>query len=320
MSGSSYEHALLLAAIAGFSTLIGAALPLINIKTKRKINKIKYLTFALSIAAGVMAYISLVEMMPEALEKFKSTDMPLNLNPVFAQSLFFFVGIFLCIGIDFIIEHVSGSENHFDMADGLDNIKSEMNINVRQTLQLDNSLISSHSDTEITISNDDINNDDKKNLKHLGLLTACAIIFHNIPEGVASFSSAVSDAKTGVMLTVAIAIHNIPEGLSVAFPIYFSTGNKWKAFLWGAFSGIAEPIAALTEYSILKIFNIENGDFTPFAYGTIFSVVAGIMTYISLCELLPTARSFDPKGSLTIGGFIVGMAIMATSLVLLDIF
>lgn len=160
----------------------------------------------------------------------------------------------------------------------------------------------------------------KKNLKHLGLLTAFAITFHNIPEGVATFSSAVSDAETGIMLTLAIAIHNIPEGLSVAFPIYFSTGNKLKAFLWGAFSGLAEPLAALTEYLILKIFHITNTDFSPFTYGVIFAVVAGIMTYISLCELLPTSRKFDTKGNLTMGGFIAGMAIMAISLVLLDIF
>jgi len=267
-----------------------------------------------------MAYISLVEMMPEAVEKYRSTDMPLNLNPVFAQSLFFFVGIFVCIGLDIIIERVSGSENHFDMADGLENIKSEMEISIEQAKQLEENLTNSRPDTEITISNNDIKDNDKKNLKHLGLLTAFAITFHNIPEGVATFSSAVSDVKTGVMLTVAIAVHNIPEGLTVAFPIYFSTGNKLKAFLWGAFSGIAEPMAALTEYLILKLFNIKNGDFTPFTYGTIFSVVAGIMTYISLCELLPTARKFDKKGTLTMGGFIAGMAIMATSLVLLDIF
>ncbi|OUM66624.1 hypothetical protein PIROE2DRAFT_6040 [Piromyces sp. E2] len=319
MSGSSYEHALLLAGIAGFSTFIGAALPILDIKTKKNINKIKYLIFALSIAAGVMAYISLVEMMPEALEKFRGTDMPLNLNPVFAQSLFFFVGIFLCIAVDLVIEHVSGSENHFDMADGLENIKSEMEINIEQAKQLEDGLTQSHSDTEVTVSNE-IMDDDKRNLKHLGLLTAFAITFHNIPEGVATFSSAISDAETGIMLTVAIAIHNIPEGLSVAFPIYFASGNKLKAFLWGAFSGVAEPLAALTEYLILKLFNIKDGDFSPFTYGTIFSIVAGIMTYISLCELLPTARKFDKKGNLTMAGFIIGMAIMATSLVLLDIF
>lgn len=318
MTGNSYGHALLLASIAGFSTFIGASLPFLDIKTQRNINRINYLVFALTIAAGVMAYISLVEMMPQAVEKFKIADT--KLNPVFAQSLFFFIGIFICIGIDYIIEHVSGSENHFDMADGLENIKSEFEISVEEAKKLENGLTSSHPDTDVTINNDEIKAKDKRNLKHLGMLTAFAITFHNIPEGVATFSSAISDVNTGIMLTVAIAIHNIPEGLTVAFPIYFSSGNKVKAFFWGAFSGLAEPMAALTEYLILKIFKIENTDFTPFTYGAIFAIVAGIMTYISLCELLPTARKFDTKGSLTMVGFIAGMAIMATSLVLLDIF
>jgi len=318
-TGSSYEQALLLAAIAGFSTFIGAALPILDIKTSRNINKIKYLVFALTIAAGVMAYISLVEMMPEAVQKFKASNSALN--PVFAQSLFFFIGIFICIAIDNLIEHVSGDENHFDMADGLENIKSEMELSIEQAKKIEEGLTQSHPDTDVTISDDDvIKKHDKKNLKNLGLLTAFAITFHNIPEGVATFSSAVSDTETGIMLTVAIAVHNIPEGLSVAFPIYFATGNKLKAFLWGAFSGLAEPMAALVEYLILKIFHIQNGDFTPFTYGCIFAIVAGIMTYISLCELLPTARKFDTKGNLTMFGFIAGMAIMATSLVLLDVF
>ncbi|ORX56106.1 Zinc/iron permease [Piromyces finnis] len=320
MDGSSYEQALILAAIAGFSTFIGAVLPLLNFKIKKSIKKISYLVFTLSLAAGVMTYISLVEMMPEAVNQFKSTELPLNINPVFAQSLFFFIGILLCIVFDYIIEHVSGKNNHFDMADDLENIKYEVEENIENTNKLNNGINPSHPDTEVTICIDDIKEDDKRNLKYLGFLTAFAITFHNIPEGVATFSSAVSNTKTGIMLTVAISIHNIPEGLSVAFPIYFSTGNKVKAFLWGAFSGVAEPLAALTEYLILKIFKIENTDFSPFSHGIIFAVVAGVMTYISLCELLPTARKFDNSGSITMKGFIIGMAIMAISLVLLDIF
>jgi len=318
-TGSSYEHALLLATIAGFSTFIGAALPAIDIKAFKHINKINYLVFALTISAGVMAYISLVEMMPHAVENFKSSDT--SLNPVFAQSLFFFIGIFICIAIDSLIEHVSGNENHFDMADGLENIKFEMELSIEQAKKIENGLTQSHPDTEVTVSSEDtIKANDKKSLKNLGLLTAFAITLHNIPEGVATFSSAVSDSETGIMLTVAIAIHNIPEGLTVAFPIYFATGNKLKAFIWGAFSGFAEPMAALIEYIILKTFDIEIRDFSPFTYGSVFATVAGIMTYISLCELLPTARKFDIKGNLTMFGFIAGMAIMASSLVLLDIF
>lgn len=163
---------------------------------------------------------------------------------------------------------------------------------------------------------------DKRSLKRLGVLTAIAITLHNIPEGVATFTSTLSDVNIGIMLTVAIAIHNIPEGLSVAFPIYYSTGSKLKSLLWGFFSGLSEPFAALIEFIILKIFNIKNTDFTPFIYGIIYGIVAGVMTYISLCELIPTARKYDTKsnGNITTIGFISGMAVMSLSLVLLDVF
>ena len=85
---------------------------------------------------------------------------------------------------------------------------------------------------------------------------------------------------------MAIAIHNIPEGVCVAMPIYYSTGSRLKAFMWATLSGVSEPIGALFGYLIL------GGDVSNMAYGSMFGVVAGMMIYISLIELLPSAYRF----------------------------
>merc|ERR1711935_783805 len=74
--------------------------------------------------------------------------------------------------------------------------------------------------------------EDQRRLIKMGLNTALAIGLHNFPEGLATFVAALDDPSVGAVLAIAIAIHNIPEGLCVALPIYYATGNRWKAFLW----------------------------------------------------------------------------------------
>ena len=64
----------------------------------------------------------------------------------------------------------------------------------------------------------------------MGVMTALAIAIHNFPEGLATFVATLDDPAVGGALATAIAIHNIPEGLCVSIPIYFATGDRWKAF------------------------------------------------------------------------------------------
>lgn len=151
--------------------------------------------------------------------------------------------------------------------------------------------------------------DDEK-LVRMGVMTAVAIGIHNFPEGLATFVAALSDPSVGLALAVAIAIHNIPEGLCVAIPVYYATGNRWKAFGWALLSGISEPIGAGLGWLILKDIMSE------LVYGILFGVVAGMMVNITLHELIPTAVRYDPADKVTTNSIIVGMAIMALSLIL----
>jgi ZIP family zinc transporter len=148
-------------------------------------------------------------------------------------------------------------------------------------------------------------------LKRMGLLTALAIFIHNFPEGLATFVAALADAKLGVGVAVAIAMHNIPEGICVAMPIYYATGSKWRGFFWATLSGMSEPIGALFGWLVLSD--------DPVGFGVIFALVAGMMVYISIKELLPTALKYDPRDTVATTCAVVGMVVMAASLLLFTI-
>lgn len=147
-------------------------------------------------------------------------------------------------------------------------------------------------------------------LMRMGFFSALAIAIHNFPEGLATFMAALTDPGLGVSIAIAIAIHNIPEGVAVSAPIYFATKSKRKAFWFSLLSGLSEPIGALIGFFLLSQW------FNDVTFGVVFAAVAGIMVYISLDELLPTAEEYG-EHHIAIGGVIAGMVVMALSLVML---
>lgn len=146
-------------------------------------------------------------------------------------------------------------------------------------------------------------------IKHLGLLTMLAITAHNVPEGMATFFATLDNPSIGLALAFAIAVHNIPEGISIAVPVYVATGSRIKTLAATTISAVAEPLGALLGYAVLAPF------LSPAVYGSVFGVIAGAMVYLSLDELLPTAKRYA-KGHETIYGIISGMGLIALSLVL----
>lgn len=156
-----------------------------------------------------------------------------------------------------------------------------------------------------------------KELLRMGLFSALAIAIHNFPEGLATFLSALQDPSLGAAIAVAVALHNIPEGISVSVPIYYATGHRGKAFLYSALSGMSEPIGAAIAYVALRaLVGGAGGVMPPQVTGVLFAGVAGIMVYISLDELLPTSRAYG-KGHDSLFGLLAGMAVMALSLLLM---
>jgi len=156
-----------------------------------------------------------------------------------------------------------------------------------------------------------------KKLMRMGLFTALAIAIHNFPEGLATFLAALQDPALGVAIAVAIALHNIPEGISVSVPIFYATGDRKKAFVLSFLSGLAEPVGAGVAYLVVRLF-VGGGAAAvpPQLMGVLFGGVAGIMVYISLDELLPTSRAYG-KGHDSLLGLVAGMLVMALSLLLM---
>ncbi|MBO5183005.1 MAG: ZIP family metal transporter [Bacilli bacterium] len=142
-------------------------------------------------------------------------------------------------------------------------------------------------------------------LYRVGIISMLAIILHNIPEGIATFLSSQTNIKLGISLTIAIALHNIPEGISIATPIYYSTKSKKKALWYTFISGISEPFGALIAYLFLSKYIGTDIN----VMGIILPIIAGIMTHISLFELLPTSLKYKEKKA-TIIFFIIGSVFM----------
>ena len=159
-----------------------------------------------------------------------------------------------------------------------------------------------------------VTQEEQRGLWKSGIATAIALILHNLPEGMITFVTSQSNPTIGVALAIGIALHNIPEGICVALPIYFATGgNKWKAFCITFITGLAPILGALIAYVILETRNFSNTTF-----GVMFAMASGMLVYIALKHLLRTAYKYDPKDIVTTNCFIVGMALIAIAMVVLD--
>ena len=151
---------------------------------------------------------------------------------------------------------------------------------------------------------------DQKRLMQIGVFVALAIAIHNFPEGLATFLLVLDDPQLGIALAIAVAMHNIPEGIAVSVPVYYATKSRLKAFRLSFLSGLAEPAGAVIGYLLLAQF------LSDFVLGIIFAMVAGVMVFLAIDTLLPTAKN-SSRGHLTVYGVMAGMSVMALSLVLL---
>lgn len=126
-------------------------------------------------------------------------------------------------------------------------------------------------------------------LYKIGIINMLALMIHNIPEGILTFSTTTANISLGLTLALSIMFHNIPEGLSISIPIYYSTNSKKKAVLYTAISGFSEVLGAILTY--LFLFKYINNYFI----GIVLSLTTGIMIYISMFELLKNSFEYKKK-------------------------
>lgn len=206
----SFLPAFLLTLLAGLATALGALLIFVSKK-----DNTKFLSIGLGFSAGVMIYISLVEILAKSQSAFSHHYGLLN------GEILGLIAFFIGIGLTFIIDQlIPDTVNpHHALEYGEDHIST---VNAQYSF-----------------------------LTRVGLFTAVAIAIHNFPEGFATFVMALEDINTGSAIAFAIAIHNIPEDLAVALPIYYATGSRKRAFLFALASGLTEPLGAVFGYLLL---------------------------------------------------------------------
>ncbi len=294
--------ALGLSLLAGMATGIGS---IIAFTAKR--TNFRFLSVATGFSAGVMLYVSFVEIFPGSATLLGARYGEAWGNWLVAAS--FFGGMILMAAIDNLIPSADNPhETHTE----------------EETAPLHDPK-AALPDFQITADQNPAKrppgaHDHAKahpGLLRTGVFTALAITIHNFPEGIATFLAAMQEPALGVAIAVAIALHNIPEGISVSVPIFYATGNRKKAFLYSLASGLSEPLGAVIAWGAIALI-AGGGAWTVPGHvtGVLFGGVAGVMVYISLDELLPTSRAYS-KGHDSILGLMAGMMVMALSLLLL---
>jgi ZIP family zinc transporter len=278
IASGSIGFALGVTFLAGLATGVGSALAFFAKRTN-----LRLLAQSLAFSAGVMLYVSFVEILPEASgllhEHFSQAAAGWLANAGF------FGGIVAMAFIDLLVPAADNPHELRPDAD-LEALKHDSGVTPEAAERY-------------------------HHLNRLGFFTAAAIAIHNFPEGVATFLAAMHDTRTGVAIAIAVALHNIPEGISVSVPIFYATGRRGRAFTYSLLSGLSEPLGGVVAAVAL------NWLMPVWAMGFVFAGVAGVMVYISIDELLPTAHRYGHSHEVLacIAG---GMAVMAVSLLLLN--
>lgn len=195
---------------AGLATGLGALLTFLS-----KAANTKFLSVGLGFSAGVMIYISFVDILTKSQDAFAS-----QYGSLMGESLGLFA-FFSGILFTFIID------------------------------QLIPDSVNPHHALEFNAQHPPSQPGQHDALSRAGTFTAIAIAIHNFPEGFATFVMALEDINSGIAVAFAIAIHNIPEGLAIALPIYYATKKRKKAFTVAFASGLTEPVGAVLGYMLL---------------------------------------------------------------------
>ena len=116
------------------------------------------------------------------------------------------------------------------------------------------------------------------------MFTALALTLHNIPEGLLTYVSCLSDnPSVGLGIACAIGLHNIPEGFTVAFPIKIATNSNRKAMFYAGITGLAEPLGAFIGYLMFGSSD-QRTEGNLMMFGFLFGITAGIMTEVAIKE------------------------------------
>ena len=272
---SALETVIMITAIAGVGgTGVGGLIGMLF-----RSDSERSVSLLLSFAAGVMLSVVCLDLMTEAVEQ----------NPTSKAHVMLVAGtVLLGFGVIYLLNYWIDRSTNKEV--------SHIDKNHPKTADQLSELI--HSDHY------EVHKKQKKHLLIAGLVMACAIALHNMPEGMVIGASYVRDSAAdatvfsgSMVLAIVIGLHNIPEGMSVAVPLISGGMNKVKAVILTAVTGAPTIIGAVVGYSI--------GSLGPVSLAMSLSFASGAMLYVVFGELLPEAilmwRSKVPAFGMLVG-------------------
>lgn len=141
-------------------------------------------------------------------------------------------------------------------------------------------------------------------MEHIGLISAIALILHNIIEGTAIYSNALSNVKVGLMMALAVSFHNIPLGIQVSSLV---KNKKEKLILLSSL-----VLSSIVGIALINLFNVTISDNV---LGVLMSITLGMLIYIAFFELLCEIKEHFKDKTLWLG-VIVGATLVIVGILL----
>lgn len=312
--------------VAGLATAVGGAIVLVPGLAFQLQHRPKVLSSALGLAAGIMMYLAFVDLYPESDEFFRAGTISHSMEDLASlwAALCFFGGIGLMQAFDSLVHrlhpHIRNQDRSEVLGDSTKEVKEDGASEIPEKVPDPEKEVRRRAETGSSDSTDNESDDslelgptETRSLCQSGLATTVALILHNVPEGLITFTATAKDPAIGTALVFGIVLHNAPEGMSIALPIFSATGSKMKAMSASLVASLAPLLGGLIAYAIL-----ETREFSPIAFAVLYGVAAGILVYTAIQHLLKTAYKYDPEDKVTTTSFFLGMIILAIALVLLE--
>lgn len=252
----------LISLLAGLGTGLGGLIAVMRKPGRRSFG------FLMGLTAGVMITLSFLELVNEAWK----------LQGYLTATIGFAAGAIFMLGIDVLTPHMRFGEVEASQLPG----PVEPNL-VRGTF------FGRQGRHHFLQAPKTVN----RRLFKTGVLLALGITIHNIPEGIAVGAGYVHLPEFGIFIGVAILLHNIPEGIATSLTLHESGVRRRHSVGVALLSGLAEPIGALAAALFLKSFNSLIPGVLAFA--------GGVMMFITLDELIPTAREHGHQHYTAVG-------------------
>ncbi|HLR21515.1 MAG TPA: zinc transporter ZupT [Tissierellaceae bacterium] len=196
--------------VVGLSMGIGSLLSFV-VKGRNK----RFLALSLSFSAGIMIYVSFMEILPEGIETIERHLQ--NGKGETIGLISFFGGIILIAIIEKLIHSIGGD------------------VHVHENEILDDHKHNGH-------------------MANLGIMSGVAIAIHNLPEGLAIFTAGLKDITVAIPIAAAVIMHNIPLSIAISVPIFYATNSRRKAFLFTLVVGLCQPLGAVIGYLLFSQF------------------------------------------------------------------